>query len=81
LLRGRRVVLRRTTIDLAPAIGLFADLTPGTVARAHGDEFVVACGEGTALRILEIQPEGRRTMTARDFLAGHGHLEGSRFGV
>ena len=31
------------------------------------------------LRILELQPEGRRTMTAREFLAGHGAIEGTRF--
>jgi methionyl-tRNA formyltransferase len=49
------------------------------VARAHSDEFFVACGGGSVLQILEIQPEGRRTMTAREFLAGHGHLEGARF--
>jgi methionyl-tRNA formyltransferase len=52
---------------------------PGTVVRAHGDEIVVACGEGTALRVLEIQPEGRRTMTAREFLAGRGIADGVRF--
>jgi len=52
---------------------------PGTVVRAEGDEIVVACGGGTALRVLDIQPEGRRTMTAREFLAGHGLAEGTRF--
>lgn len=56
-----------------------ADLTPGTVVRALGDELIVACGEGTVLRILELQPEGRRTMTAREFLAGRGAVEGARF--
>jgi methionyl-tRNA formyltransferase len=40
----------------------------------------VACGGGTAVRILEIQPEGRRTMTARDFLSGRGPLEGAILG-
>jgi methionyl-tRNA formyltransferase len=49
------------------------------VVRAEGDEIVVACGGGTALRVLDIQPEGRRTMTAREFLAGHGLAEGTRF--
>ena len=33
----------------------------------------------TALRVLAIQPEGRRTMTAREFLAGRGVAEGARF--
>jgi len=57
-----------------------SDPVSGTILRAHGDELIVACGGGTALRILEIQPEGRRTMTAREFVAGRGPLEGIRFG-
>lgn len=65
--------------DLTPAEGRNADLAPGTVVRAEGDELVVACGGGTALRVLEIQPEGRRTMTTREFLAGRGAAEGARF--
>jgi hypothetical protein len=32
------------------------------------------------LEILELQPEGRRTMTAREFLAGRGIADGARFG-
>jgi len=65
--------------DLTPGLHVNADLTPGTVVRADGDELIVACGGGTALRVLEIQPEGRRTMTAREFLAGRGAAEGARF--
>ena len=64
---GRRVDLTLETV------------APGTIIRAHGDELIVACGGGTALRILELQPEGRRTMTAREFLAGRGGVEGTRF--
>jgi methionyl-tRNA formyltransferase len=64
-----------TNTDLTPG----APAVPGTVVRAHGDELIVACGGGTALRVLEIQPEGRRTMTAREFLAGRGAVEGARF--
>jgi methionyl-tRNA formyltransferase len=78
-LAGVRLVVRRTA-DLGvrsaiPHVGV----AQGTVVRAEGDEIVVACGGGTALRVLEIQPEGRRTMTAREFLAGHGVAEGARF--
>jgi methionyl-tRNA formyltransferase len=47
--------------------------------EAHGDRLVVACGDGTALGILEIQPEGRRPMSARDFLAGRRLSPGDRF--
>ena len=75
-LDGERVVLRRTrpvALDAHAAM-------PGTVVRAQGDELIVACGGETALQILEIQPEGRRTMSAREFVAGRGNLEGAGLG-
>ena len=74
-----RIVLRRTrpsSPGSAPDVTLAA---PGTVARAAGDELVVVCGGGTLLQVLELQPEGRRTMTAREFLAGRALPAGSRF--
>jgi methionyl-tRNA formyltransferase len=77
-LADERLVLRRTAPAPGAKSAFSVDSTPGTVLRAHGDDLVVACGHGTALRILEIQPEGRRTMTAREFLAGRGALEGAR---
>jgi methionyl-tRNA formyltransferase len=70
-----RLVLRQTIPH--PTSGRRG--VPGTVVRAEGDDLIVACGGGTALRILEIQPEGRRTMTAREFLVGRGAAEGARF--
>ncbi|MDQ3322299.1 MAG: methionyl-tRNA formyltransferase [Acidobacteriota bacterium] len=42
----------------------------GEILEAKGDEFDVACGNETALRLLEIQIEGKKRMTARDFLNG-----------
>jgi methionyl-tRNA formyltransferase len=36
----------------------------------------VAAGDGAVLRILEIQPEGKRVMSARDFLAGRSIAPG-----
>lgn len=43
---------------------------PGEVIRASAGEFVVACGRGTFVSLLEIQAEGKRRMSARDFLNG-----------
>jgi len=66
--------------DLTPGLDANADLTPpGTVVRAQGDDLIVACGGDTALRVVEIQPEGRRTMTAREFVSGRGVVAGARF--
>jgi len=49
---------------------------PGTVLMGHGT-LDVATGEG-ALRLLEVQPEGKRRMTAAEFLSGHRLKEGER---
>ncbi len=43
---------------------------PGTVLAADRNGILVACGEG-ALRILELQPDGKKAMAAAAFLQGH----------
>jgi methionyl-tRNA formyltransferase len=42
----------------------------GAVLRADGDDLSVVAGDGRVLRIVDLQPEGRRIMRAREFLAG-----------
>ncbi len=49
--------------------GLPADGPPGTAQVTDG-ALRVACGGGTALELLEVQPEGKRRMAARDFVNG-----------
>jgi methionyl-tRNA formyltransferase len=49
---------------------------PGTVLATHGT-LDVACAE-RALRLVEMQPEGRRRMSAAEFLSGHRLREGER---
>ena len=44
---------------------------PGTVLAAGKDGLAVACGEGTVLRLEEIQPDGGKRMKAADYLRGH----------
>jgi methionyl-tRNA formyltransferase len=53
---------------------------PGSIIDAHGDQLLVQCGEQTALRLLEVQPEAKRRMSARDFLNGTHLKIGDRFG-
>lgn len=43
---------------------------PGTILSADKSGIVVACGSDS-LRLLELQPEGSRRLTAAEFLAGH----------
>jgi len=75
-LGGRRLVIHHARLSGHEAGGV----EPGTCVTAAADGITVACGDGRAVDILQIQPEGRRVMSARDFLAGHGVLTGHRFG-
>ena len=52
----------------------------GEVISAHRDDLIVQCGEGTALRLLEVQPESRKRVTGREFLAGKQLKVGDRLG-
>lgn len=52
---------------------------PGLLLCPDVDGIIVACGEG-ALKILELQLEGGRRMTAREFLLGHPLKPGDRLG-
>jgi len=56
-----------------------ANATPGEVIAARGDELIVQCG-GSALRLVEVQPEAKRRMPVRDFLNGLHLKVGDRFG-
>jgi methionyl-tRNA formyltransferase len=51
---------------------------PGTILEALGDRLLVAAGVGR-VEIVEIQPEGKRPMSVREFLAGHPLSAGSIF--
>src|SRR6266850_3056067 len=56
------------------------DHRPGEVIVARGDELLVKCGAQTALRLVEVQPEAKRRIPARDFLNGIHLKVGDRFG-
>jgi methionyl-tRNA formyltransferase len=77
---GTRVLIHRTARvpHAEAALGDGDPLAPGTVVSAGADGIVVVCGDAACLRILELQPEGKRVMDARDFLAGHPITRGTR---
>ncbi len=52
---------------------------PGELVRLSRDGVTVACGKG-GIVIQELQMEGRRVMTAEEFLAGHKIHAGETFG-
>ena len=89
-LDGERVILLKTKpvgSSASVAAGGSASMAPdsagpalqaGSVAST-GDAIEVVTGDGL-IAITELQPEGRRPMSARDFLAGHPLPPGTTFG-
>jgi methionyl-tRNA formyltransferase len=61
------------TVRVAEAHEAEGQGAPGQVLKAAGREWVVACGKG-AISIARALPQGRREMTAADFLHG-SHLK------
>ena len=74
-LDGTRYILHRSRLsDLTP------EGRPGTIIKASAaDGIHVACGHGTALELMDVQLEGKRTMKARDALAARTLVPGARF--
>ena len=54
-------------------------LAPGSI-QPSAQELLVGCGGETLLRVLELQPEGKRRIAARDFLNGYRPAPGECFG-
>jgi methionyl-tRNA formyltransferase len=74
-LQGERIILLRSQVAREPAASREA---PGTVLDALADRFTVQTGDGV-LRLLILQREGRRPVTAREFLAGRRLEKGAMF--
>ena len=52
---------------------------PGTIIFADTKEMYVACGEGSVLSLIEVQPSGKKRMPVANFLAGTQIEEGTLF--
>ncbi|MEI8139281.1 MAG: methionyl-tRNA formyltransferase [bacterium] len=53
---------------------------PGTLIALGGEGPLIQAGHGRALRLLEVQPEGRKPMSGTAFLCGHALQVGMRAG-
>jgi methionyl-tRNA formyltransferase len=76
-LDGHRLHLWRARVisDAPPS-----DALSGTISQFLKDAIVVMCGNGLALGIEELQLEGKRRLTAREFLNGARLTVGQRLG-
>jgi methionyl-tRNA formyltransferase len=52
---------------------------PGAVIDVDAEGVLIACGDG-AVRVREVQPPGKRRMSAAEWVRGRGVVVGDRFG-
>ncbi len=57
------------------------DVVPPSELRVNSDRLVVGCGHNTSLELLEIQLEGRKRSSARDFVHGYRPEPGEKLGL
>lgn len=71
---------RRLIIWRAAAENDNRDNAPGEIVEARGDKLSIACGGQTLLHLQEVQPEGKKRLSARDFINGVHLRAGEKFG-
>jgi len=74
--RTQRVTIWRASSGEESASSAFG---PGTIILIDDAGIAIRCGAGTALRVEELQVEGRRRMSSRDFTNGFRVKIGDRF--
>lgn len=74
-----RLIVGRSVVADPAETEAGGEFSPGTVCGASPDGVCVQTGEAV-LRVLELQPAGKRMMTAEEFLRGYGMQRGDRLG-
>jgi methionyl-tRNA formyltransferase len=72
-LRGKKLIAHR----LHPVE--HTEIAPG-ILHLHEGRLLVGCGQGTVIEFDEVQPEGKRRMSAAEFLRGYQLNAGERLG-
>ena len=69
---------KQLTVHAArPGVGLQLEQAEVTVS---GDRLLVGCGQRSVLDLMEVQPEGKKRMSARDFANGYRPQPGEMLG-
>lgn len=67
---GAFTTFRGKSLSIHQASAEARNVPPGMLVYSDG-KLLAGCGQGTALHILELQPEGKKRMSAKDFANGN----------
>ena len=70
-----RLVLHQVEVAEQPDV----ESSPGTIVHDDRTQTIVGCGQG-GLRLIEVQPAGKKSMSMADFLRGHRLSSGDSIG-
>ena len=70
--RGKGLKLISATPEDTPS-----NLAPGEL-RVGDEKLYAGCGQRTVLQLLQVQPEGKKIMAAREFVNGYHPAAGER---
>ena len=73
-LAGQRIILHRSV-----CVAGHHSAEPGSVLGTSADGLEVVAGDGAVVRLIELQAEGGRRLSAGEFLAGHSLPPGTAF--
>lgn len=79
-LDGRKLIVHRMEVATAPHPDGLSIAEPGQI-RIEDRRFFVCCADHTWLELLEIQMEGKKRITAAEFLRGNPLASGARLGA
>ena len=78
-LQGKKLIAHKLAVASRPETDLPASLQPGQVV-IRDERILVACAGDTWLELLELQLEGKKRLTAPEFLRGTHLATGTRLG-
>jgi methionyl-tRNA formyltransferase len=79
-LDGRKLIVHRMNVAGAHDSGAAGSLEPGQILVVDDKVLLVACANDTWLELDELQLEGKKRLTASEFLRGHRLATGMRLG-
>ena len=74
MLRGKKLIVRKMHVAGGAGVSL-------GVVMVDGDALLVGCGGGSLIAFDEVQMEGKRRMSAAEFLRGNQVRSGERLGL
>ncbi|MGH9597797.1 MAG: methionyl-tRNA formyltransferase [Edaphobacter sp.] len=74
ILRGKKLIVQRMRVTGSGEV-------EAGVVEVRGDRLLVGCGGGSLLALDEVQMEGKRRMSAAEFLRGNQMRIGERLGI